>query len=88
MLLQINLQKRVLESLVVPEKAIIPNEDKQFVFVIVDGKAVQKEVVTGLRRPGVVQIISGLQSGDKVVTEGALRLRNGSAVSILSEATL
>ncbi|GAA0855328.1 efflux RND transporter periplasmic adaptor subunit [Aliiglaciecola litoralis] len=88
MLLQINLQMRVLQSLVVPEKAIIPNEDKQFVFVIEDNKAIQKEVVTGLRRPGVVQIISGLASGDTVVTEGALRLRNGSTVSILSDVTL
>ncbi|MDC0601986.1 efflux RND transporter periplasmic adaptor subunit [Aliiglaciecola sp.] len=88
MLLQINLQKNVLQSLVVPEKAIIPNEDKQFVFVVEADKAVQKEVVTGLRRPGVVQIVSGLNEGDVVVVEGALRLRNGSAVSILSEATL
>lgn len=88
MLLQINLQKRVLESLVVPEKSIIPNEDKQFVFVIENDKALQKEVVTGLRRPGVVQIISGLNAGEKVVVEGALRLRNGSTVSILSETTL
>lgn len=88
MLLQINLQKHVLQSLVVPEKSIIPNEDKQFVFVIEDNKALQKEVVTGLRRPGIVQIVSGLNSGEKVVVEGALRLRNGSTVSILSEMTL
>ncbi|GAB5381287.1 MAG: efflux RND transporter periplasmic adaptor subunit [Aliiglaciecola sp.] len=88
MLLQINLQKRVMNSLVVPEKSIIPNEDKQFVFVIEEDKAVQKEVVTGLRRPGIVQIVSGLSSGEQVVVEGALRLRNGSTVSILSETTL
>ncbi|WJG08788.1 efflux RND transporter periplasmic adaptor subunit [Aliiglaciecola sp. LCG003] len=88
MLLQITLQKQVVKSLVVPEKTIIPNEDKKFVFVIEDGKAVQKEVITGLRRPGIVQIVSGLQAGEQIVTEGALRLRNGSTVSILSKAQL
>lgn len=88
MLLQINLEKTVLRSLVVPEKALIPNEDKQFVFVIESGEAVQKEVKTGLRRPGQVQIVSGLSEGDQVVTEGALRLRNGSAVSIIELVTL
>lgn len=85
MLLQINLQKRVLSALVLPEKAIIPNEDQQFVFVIENGKAIQKEVKLGIRRPGKVQVVSGLTSGDIVVTEGALRLRNGSPVTILSE---
>lgn len=88
MLLQINLEKTVLRSLVVPEKALIPNEDKQFVFVIESGKAVQKEVKAGLRRPGIVQIVSGLNEGDQVVTEGALRLRNGSAVSIIEQVKL
>lgn len=88
MLLQINLQKKVLRSLVVPEKALIPHEDKQFVFVIESGKAIQKEVKSGLRRPGLVQIISGLNEGDQVVTEGALKLRDGSAVSILEQVKL
>ncbi|MFA3793090.1 efflux RND transporter periplasmic adaptor subunit [Aliiglaciecola sp. SL4] len=88
MLLQINLQKQVLKSLVLPEKAIIPNEDKQFVFVIEGDKVQLKEVKVGLRRPGIVQILSGLEEGQKVVTEGALRLVNGSTVSLLEQATL
>ncbi len=85
MLLQIDLQKEVLNTLVVPEKALIPNEDKQFVFVVVDGQAVQKEVKVGLRRPGEAQITSGLKNGDEVITEGALRLRNGSKVNVIEQ---
>ncbi|GAB2692830.1 efflux RND transporter periplasmic adaptor subunit [Aliiglaciecola aliphaticivorans] len=88
MLMQINLEKQVLSSLVIPEKAVIPNEDKQFVFIIEDEKAVLKEVKVGLRRPGLVQILSGLEEGQKVVTEGALRLVNGSSVSLLEQVTL
>ncbi|WP_026376309.1 efflux RND transporter periplasmic adaptor subunit [Aestuariibacter salexigens] len=84
MLLQINLQKEVLNTLVVPEKALVPIEDKQYVFVIEDNKAKMVEVRTGERKPGSVQIIDGLTAGQLVVTEGTLRLSNGSAVRILN----
>ncbi|GAC15402.1 efflux RND transporter periplasmic adaptor subunit [Aliiglaciecola lipolytica] len=88
MLMQINLQKRVLQSLVLPEKAIIPNEDKQFVFVVEGEKAKLTQVEIGLRKPGLVQILSGLEEGQRVVVEGALRLVDGSSVSLLEQATL
>ena len=84
MLLQINLQKQMLNTLVVPERALLPVEDKQYVFVVEQGKAVRKEVIVGRRKPGLAQIISGLESGENVVVEGTLRLRDGSAVSVLN----
>ncbi|MFT5938805.1 MAG: membrane fusion protein (multidrug efflux system) [Paraglaciecola sp.] len=84
MLLQINLEKRILDTLVVPEGALVPIEDKQFVFVINDNKASRKEVQVGLRKPGIAQILSGIKAGDSVVTEGSLRLREGSAVKVLN----
>ena len=84
MLLQINLQKEILDTLTIPEGALVPIEDQQFVFVIKDDKVVRQEVKVGLRKPGIAQITSGLQEGDKIVVEGALRLREGSAVKVLS----
>ncbi|MCV2884790.1 efflux RND transporter periplasmic adaptor subunit [Aestuariibacter sp. AA17] len=84
MLLQINLQKQVLNTLVVPEKALLPIEDKQFVFVIIDGKASKREVQVGKRKPGWVQIRGGLQEGEQVVVEGTLRLNDGAAVAVQS----
>ena len=84
MLLQINLEKQMLNTLVVPEKALLPIEDKQFVYVVEGGKAVQKEVQVGRRKPGVAQIVAGLQPGEQVVVEGTLRLRDGASVSVLS----
>lgn len=83
MLLQINLQKQLLNTLTVPEKALVPIEDKQFVYVIKDQKAEMREVEVGRRKPGIVQITNGLSSGEQVVMEGTLRLRNGSAVRVL-----
>jgi membrane fusion protein (multidrug efflux system) len=85
MLLKVTLQKQVLQTLVIDEKALVPDEDKQFVFVVKDGKAVKTEVNIGVRRPGKVQIVSGLATGDEVVTQGTLRIRNGSAVNVLSQ---
>ncbi len=85
MLLQITLEKQVLETLVIPEKALVPNQDKQFVFVVEDDTVRQQEVVIGARRPGKVQVLDGLVAGDRVVTEGTLRIRDSSKVRVLEE---
>ena len=84
MLLTVVVEKRVLETLVLPEKALVPVQDKQYVYVVQDSVAVQTEVQIGERRPGVVQIIRGLQEGDEVITEGTLRVRDQSPVNVLN----
>jgi membrane fusion protein (multidrug efflux system) len=84
MLLQINLQKQLLYTLVLPEATLVPIEDKQFVFVVRDQAVTRTQVKIGLRKPGIVQIVSGLKEGDLVVVEGALKLRDGSKVKVLN----
>lgn len=86
MLLTVTLQKQVLDTLVLDEKALVPIEDKQFVFVVQEDKAVQTEVQIGARKPGQVQILSGISAGAEVITQGTLRVRNGSAVKVLNRA--
>jgi membrane fusion protein (multidrug efflux system) len=81
MLLQILLQKQMLKTLVLPEVVLVPVEDKQFVFLVKNNQAELVEVKVGLRKPGKVQILSGLKAGDVVVTEGTLKLRTGSKVT-------
>ena len=72
------------DALTVPEQAIVPQGDSQFVFKIMDGKVHLTKVITGTRRDGrVVQIVDGLAAGDQVVTAGQLKIRDGSAVSIV-----
>lgn len=84
MLLQINLEKRVLNALVVPESALVPEGDSQFVFVVNgDSKAIKTQVVVGERKPGWVQVVGGLDAGQKVITQGTLRVRDGSPVIVL-----
>ena len=82
MLLKILLQKQVLNTLVLPEVVLVPVEDKQFVFLVKNSQVELVEVKVGLRKPGKVQILSGLQVGDVVVTEGTLKLRSGSQVTV------
>jgi len=74
-------------ALWVPEQSLLPQGDKQFVYRIVDGRAALTAVEIGLRKPGMVEITSGLSPGDIVVMEGQLKLRDGAAVVITEMST-
>ena len=85
MLLNISVLLQVENILQLPESSIIPIEDNHYVFVENEGKAVRKSIKIGRRHPGVVEVLSGLVEGEQVVVEGALKLRDGSAVSIIGQ---
>ncbi len=70
------------ESLVLPEEALVPQGTEQFVFRVVDGKAVRATVQTGQRRDSMVEILSGVNQDDMVVTAGQIRLRDGVLVRV------
>ena len=70
------------DALIVPEEALVPQGTDNFVFRIVDGKANRIKVETGQRRDGKVEIVSGVEKEDMVVTAGQARLRDGVAVTI------
>ncbi|MFL6550902.1 MAG: efflux RND transporter periplasmic adaptor subunit [Povalibacter sp.] len=80
MFMTVNLQGEATPTLLVPEAAIIPEQGRTFVFVVVDGKAVRREVRIGRRRPGEVEITQGLQEGEQVVVEGTQNIREGMPV--------
>lgn len=69
-------------SLAVPEEAIVALGEERFVFLAQDGKAERRPVRTGRRKPGWVEIVSGLRPGDRVVTEGVVKLRPGAPVTL------
>ena len=75
---------------VIPEEAIVPQGGKQFVIKLIDGPILgtritqRAEVKVGLRTPGKVEILQGLEAGDTVVTTGQQRLqREGMAVTVV-----
>jgi membrane fusion protein (multidrug efflux system) len=65
------------EAIVVPETALVPIGEDQFVYRYVDGKAVLTKVKIGQRRRGSVEIVEGLARDAVIVSEGALKLRDG-----------
>ena len=74
--------KTVEDALVLPEQALVPQGEDQYVFRIVDGKANRVKVATGQRRDGMVEIVAGVAAGDTVVSAGQLKLRDGSPVAV------
>ena len=84
------IEKRQEKVLTVPASAITYNTFGDFVYVVekktVNGKegqvAIQRIVKTGTQRGSEVQILSGLQPGELVVTAGQIKLHEGSPVEI------
>jgi RND family efflux transporter MFP subunit len=70
-------------ALVVPRTAFVGNVSSNKVFVIKDGKAVLTEVVSGRNFGDYVEIRSGIQNGEQVVTTGQINLNNNDAVSVI-----
>jgi membrane fusion protein (multidrug efflux system) len=83
MFLTVRLSRGVVDALLVPEQALVPEQGDMFVFVVEGGAAAKRLVRIGERRVGDVQVTTGLAVGELVVTEGTQRLRDGSAVSVL-----
>jgi membrane fusion protein, multidrug efflux system len=72
------------EALLVPTQAVIPEQNRQKVFVYRNGQAEEVEVSTGIRQEANIQITAGLAPGDTLITTGILQLRAGSAVALSS----
>lgn len=82
MLLTIDVIRSEKTARAVLEQALVPLQDKQFVYGVSDGVAQAIEVKIGQRRPGVVELLDGPEAGTPVVIEGMVRLHDGNAVQV------
>ena len=83
MFLTVRMLRRDVTALLVPEHALVPEQSRQFVFVVGEGDVVEKrEVRAGRRRPGTVEILSGLVAGERVIVEGTQKARPGEPVTV------
>ncbi len=80
MFMNVALQRSRDNVLLIPEEALAPRSGRQFVFVVKDGVATEREVRLGIRAPGRVEITDGLSAGETVVAEGVQKLRDGAQV--------
>lgn len=74
------------DAMAIPDTALVPAGDEQFVYRIVEGKARRAKVEIGQRREGMVEVLSGLEPADVVVTAGQLKLRDGAVVQTATAA--
>ena len=80
-LLDIELLYDEKEAISVVDTSIIFEDEKKFVYKILDSNKIQKtEVTTGVRKDGNLEIIEGLNTNDKIVKEGLSRLADGMIV--------
>jgi membrane fusion protein, multidrug efflux system len=84
--MSVTLKSKPRQALSVPEISVIAEGSKTFVYVVDQTRqpavSAKTEVTLGIRERGVVEVVSGLQSGDLVVTDGVLKLRPDAPVKI------
>jgi membrane fusion protein, heavy metal efflux system len=62
--------------LLIPREAVLDNEGKKIVYVLLSGEEFERrEVVLGDEYGGTVAILSGVAAGERVVTQGAYQLK-------------
>ena len=69
------------DALSVADTSIIFEDEKKFVYKIIENNKIKKTLVTtGIRKSGNLEILEGLSSNDKIVKEGLARLADGMVV--------
>ncbi|MEW6555471.1 MAG: efflux RND transporter periplasmic adaptor subunit [Actinomycetota bacterium] len=64
----------------VPITAVFSEDGSEYVFVVEGGKAYRREVDAGDRTEEWVEIVSGLDEGERVVVEGVSKVKEGQKV--------
>ena len=89
MFLTVSLLRDDIVALVIPETAIVPERSNQFVLVVGDDSTIERrQVRTGRRRPGFVEVTFGLEPGEVVVVEGTQKALPGEAVRVIERLPL
>ncbi len=70
------------DAVLVPQRAVQQEQGGTYVLVVGEGDVVEnRQVELGVARSGLVQIRSGLRTGERIVVDGLQKARPGSAVS-------
>jgi membrane fusion protein (multidrug efflux system) len=80
MFMTVELRGEATPTLLVPEEALVPERGHAYLFVVKDNVVERREVHTGKRRPGFVEIIDGIAEHERVVVDGTQNVRDGSVV--------
>ena len=80
-LLEIEILYNEKNALSVPDTSIMYEGNKKFIYKIIENNMIKKtEVETGIRNSGNLEVLSGLNEGDKIIAEGLTKVRPGMKV--------
>lgn len=70
------------DRIVIPAAAVCLDADnRRFVWIVQNGRAVKRSIVTGDFAGDGVEVVSGLDAGDRLITDGAIKVSNGMKVT-------
>lgn len=72
----------ILDALMIPNASLIPTTQDAQVILCKDGKAHFVTVKTGVRTPDKIQIISGVNAGDTILTTGIMQASEGAPLHV------
>ena len=70
-------------GLVLPIVAVVDRAGRKYVFAVADGKALMKEVTTGAVAGDMIEVISGIDGSETIVSTGADKLENNDKVTVV-----
>lgn len=69
------------DVLIIPQNAILDYEQSKVVYIVENGKAIQKKVKVGLTLGDMAEITEGIQEGEQIVIEGQYGIKEGTLVN-------
>ena len=85
-LLEIEIFYNEKNSLSVPDTSIMYEGSKKFIYKIIENNMIEKvEIETGIRNKGNLEVLSGINEGDKVIAEGLTKIRPGMKVKTITK---
>ena len=85
-LLEIEIFYNEKDALSVPDTSIMYEGSKKFIYKIIENNMIKKiEIETGIRNKGNLEVLSGINEGDKVVAEGLTKIRPGMKVKLITK---
>jgi membrane fusion protein (multidrug efflux system) len=70
------------DVILVPREAVLGRAPETMIYVVEGGVARQRNVTTGIRDGGEVEIVRGAEAGEQVVVWGQQKLRDGAEVLV------
>jgi RND family efflux transporter MFP subunit len=69
----------------IPASAVLPNAEGETIVLVVDDKSIahEKVVQIGVREPEMVQVVAGVEPGERVITEGGVGLEDKAKVRVM-----